>query len=118
MPKIAIDYTPAYEQGGGIGRYVRELTSALSAIDTDNSYHLFVSGAHPTQLGNLPSTNFTWHATTISPKWLARIWHRAQLPIPVELFTGQINLFHVKIFTRCSVSISIILRYLQQGNVI
>jgi glycosyltransferase involved in cell wall biosynthesis len=96
--RIAIDYTPAYEQGGGIGRYVRELTSALARTDTNNQYRLFVSGATSAQLPPAPSQNFTWRPTQISPKWFARVWHRLRLPLPVEAFTGNIDLYHATDF--------------------
>lgn len=98
MPTIAIDYTPAYEQGGGIGRYVRELTAALSRIDQESSYRLFVSGAKVNDLLQVPAPNFTWHPTSISPLWLARLWHRARLPFPVEVFTGNVDLYHATDF--------------------
>ncbi len=98
MSRIAIDYTPAYEQGGGIGRYVRELTSALSKLDTTTNYKLFVLGAHPNDLPERPNTNFVWKPTRLPPRWSARLWHRARLPIPVELFTGRVELFHATDF--------------------
>lgn len=94
---IAIDYTPAYEQGGGIGRYVRELVAALSRLDTATPYRLFVSGAKT--LPALPGANFRWTPTPLKPIWLARGWHRARIPVPVEVFTGKIDLFHATDFT-------------------
>ena len=94
--RIAIDYTPAYEQGGGIGRYVRELIAALARQPADFEYRLFVSGAG--QLLPLPGSHFQWRPTRISPRWLARIWQRAQLPLPVEAFTGAIDLYHATDF--------------------
>ncbi len=98
MYRIAIDYTAAHEQTGGIGRYVRELTAALASIDQSNAYRLFVAGASPAELPRPPASNFRWSATTITPRWLSRIWHRARLPLPVELFTGNIDLFHATDF--------------------
>lgn len=98
MPRIGIDYTPAYEQGGGIGRYVRELVSALTFIDTDTDYRLFVSGVHEQKLPQSLAENFIWKPTKISPQWFARLWHRTRLPFPVELFTGQLDLFHATDF--------------------
>lgn len=97
MAKIAIDYTPAYEQGGGIGRYVRELVAALANQDSVTHYRLFVAGAKT--LPPPPGENFTWSPTEISPRWWARIWHRAQIPFPVEFFTGRVDLFHATDFT-------------------
>jgi glycosyltransferase involved in cell wall biosynthesis len=96
---IGIDYTPAYEQGGGIGRYVRELIGALAALDTITDYRLFVAGATPDKLSLAPGNNFQWRSTRIPPKWTARLWHRAQLPIPINLFTGAIRLYHATDFT-------------------
>ncbi len=98
MRPIGIDYTPAYEQGGGIGRYVRELVIALSLIDQTTPYSLFVSGASASQLPQSIGANFHWKPTRFTPKWLARIWHRARLPLPVEFFTGSVRLFHATDF--------------------
>lgn len=98
MYRIGIDYTPAYEQGGGIGRYVRELTSALAQIDTANQYQLFVSGAKLQDLPPTLSQNFTWKPSPITPKWFARIWHRAHIPLPVEVFIGDVDLYHATDF--------------------
>lgn len=98
MKPIGIDYTPAYEQGGGIGRYVRELVTALSHVDHSTEYNLFVSGAAPSSLPTSLGSNFRWNSTRLSPKWLARIWHRFRVPVPVEVFTGPLSLFHATDF--------------------
>lgn len=98
MPRIAIDYTPAHEQGGGIGRYVRELTSALSQIDSQTIYKLFVLGAQFNDLPQPPNKNFIWKPTRFTPKWSARLWHRARLPFPIDYFTGSIDVFHATDF--------------------
>lgn len=95
--RIALDYTPAYEQGGGIGRYVRELVEALARLDDSNEYRLFVAGAR-SDLPTTPGNNFQWRPVFITPRWFARIWHRARLPLPVELFTGHIDLYHATDF--------------------
>ncbi len=94
--RVAIDYTPAYEQGGGIGRYVRELVAALARQPADLDYRLFVSGAD--QLPALPGANFTWKPTHLTPGTLARIWQRARVPLPVEFFTGSVALYHATDF--------------------
>lgn len=98
MPTIAIDYTPAYEQGGGIGRYVREMVAALALQDTETAYRLFVAGASTTRLPSPISSNFDWRPTRISPRWFARIWHRARIPLFVETFTGSVDLYHATDF--------------------
>ncbi|MEO1163919.1 MAG: glycosyltransferase family 1 protein [Chloroflexota bacterium] len=96
---IGIDYTPAYEQGAGIGRLTRDLVTALLAYDSATQYKLFVSGASHSELKFAPAPNGVWKSTRLSPTWLARIWHRTQLPVPVEAFTGQVDLYHATDFT-------------------
>ena len=98
MSQIAIDYTAAYEQGGGIGRYVRELTAALTRLDRQTDYRLFVAGATESSLPQAGAQNFSWRPTRISPRWLARMWHRAHLPIPIEMFIGVVDLYHATDF--------------------
>ncbi len=99
MTAIGIDYTAAYEQGAGIGRYVRELVRALAAQDPSTPYRLFVAGASLRQLPPVPGPNFCWRPTRVTPLWFARLWHRLQLPLPVEVFTGRVRLFHATDFT-------------------
>lgn len=99
MATIGIDYTPAYEQGGGIGRLTRELIAALAQCSSSHHYRLFVAGAARSDLPNPPGPGFSWHPTSFTPRTLARIWHRARLPVPVEAFTGRIDLFHATDFT-------------------
>ncbi len=45
-----------------------------------------------------PPANFSWTPTALTPRWLARLWHRARIPLPVECFTGRIDLFHATDF--------------------
>lgn len=98
MASVAIDYTPAYEQGGGIGRYVRELVAALALQDAETDYRLFVAGAGFADLPPAPGRNFIWKPTRITPRWFARLWHRAYLPVPVEVITGKVQLYHATDF--------------------
>lgn len=99
MHPIGIDYTAAYEQGAGIGRYVRELMRALALQDQQTPYRLFVAGAVRGSLPVVPGPNFSWHPTRITPLWFARLWHRAQVPLPVEVFIGRVALYHATDFT-------------------
>ncbi len=98
LARIGIDYTPAYEQGGGIGRYVRELVAALAWCDPETEYRLFVAGAGAKPLPPLPGPNFTWAASRLSPVWFARLWQRARLPLPVEWWVGSVALYHATDF--------------------
>lgn len=96
---IAIDYTAALKQGGGIGRYTRELVSALARLDSETPYVLFTAG----QMGDLafstPGANFVWKTARLSPDWLARLWHRAHLRLFIEGWTGPIAILHAPDFT-------------------
>jgi glycosyltransferase involved in cell wall biosynthesis len=177
--RIGIDYTPAVQQTGGIGRYVRELVRALAAIDHENRYTLFLAQGRVSvrdvwggerallvsdggeleayakgtleQAGYQVETchfvealdalerttpdlvvtpqpsddlrractergvclllalargrrvifrapNFRLRSATISNVWLARLWHRLRLPLPIETFTGPQDLFHATDF--------------------
>lgn len=96
---IAIDYTAAYEQGAGIGRLVRDLVAHLGQEDDQTVYRLFVAGAQQKQLPTLPGDNFSWRSSRISPRWFARLWHKARFYLPIQIFTGQVALFHATDFT-------------------
>ncbi|MBI5348792.1 MAG: glycosyltransferase family 4 protein [Chloroflexi bacterium] len=98
--KIGIEITAAVRQGGGIGRYVREMIRALAHGDAANRYQLFFASPHPVPfpLSPLPS-NFSTRHLPFHDIWLARLWHRAQLPINVEWITGAIDLYHAPDFT-------------------
>ncbi len=98
MPTIAIDYTPAYEQSGGIGRYVRDLVAALGRIDEQTDYRLFVAGTRGHDLSYIPGNNFVWRTTRLSPKWLAHLWYKLKLPVPAQVFFGDVELYHATDF--------------------
>ncbi|MCL4255841.1 MAG: glycosyltransferase family 4 protein [Anaerolineae bacterium] len=98
MVAIGIDYTPAYEQGAGIGRSVRGLVSALAIVDADTDYRLFIAGASNQNLPPSLAPNFRYYPSRISPKWWARIWHRAQIPYRIEYILGKIGLYHATDF--------------------
>ncbi len=95
--KIGIDITSAVTQGAGIGRYTRELVSALIELDSESSYALF-SAKQPAQLP-IPepvpkAPNVTYYEAPLGERWLYRIWYRLNLPVPVQWFTGRVDLFH------------------------
>src|SRR5688500_17625464 len=98
--RVGFDATPAVTQGAGIGRYTRELLRALAAVDTHNQYRLFyaASGAPAHPLPPLPA-NFRARRLPFHDIWLARLWHRAQVPLPANAFTGPIDVFHSPDFT-------------------
>lgn len=93
--RIGIDYTAAVWQGGGIGRYTRNLIRALAKLDMDNYYTLFVAGGwgKGDGLGPWPA-NFRVRTVPLSHRWVQILWQRLRLPLPVQAFTGTLDLFH------------------------
>mgnify|MGYP005846244415 FL=1 len=96
---IAIDYTAAVQQRAGIGRYTRELVGALlrlpEAQEAGHRYTLFAAAGGrgiPADLPSSPAVRLRF--LPLSDEWAARLWHRARLPIPVETFTGPVDLFY------------------------
>ena len=97
---IALDYTAAVHQSAGIGRYVRELTSALafSAPAEFQPLRLFVAGARGLDLPPAPP-GCVYCPSPLSERTHARLWQRLRLPLPVELWTGPAALFHATDFS-------------------
>ncbi len=108
--KIGIDVTAAITQGGGIGRYTRELAQALVAVDGDNEYHFFSAKQPPTLPVSDPIptvANAHYHPAPLDERWLYRLWYRLRLPLPVQWATGRLDLFHSPDFVLPPVSGSI-----------
>ena len=97
MVRIGIDYTAAIHQRAGIGRHVREIVAALAAAPAGHrpaaEVKLFVGAARGRELPPPPGA-FTYAPTPLSEMTLARMWHRLQIPLPVEVWTGRVALFH------------------------
>src|SRR5215207_3925081 len=104
---IGIDYTAAAWQGAGIGRYTRELIRAIVAQGHAHRYSLFyaaggIDAASPylADLRQLCAANPNLHrvAIPLSPRRLTQLWQRLRVPLPVELFTGRVDLLHAPDF--------------------
>lgn len=95
---IGIDYTAAVHQTAGIGRYSREMVRALAAAPAKFDYRLFVADANRMTRPLLPASNFAWCPTRLTERWLARLWYRLRLPLPIESWTGPLDLFHAADF--------------------
>ncbi len=91
---IGIWYTPALKQRAGIGRYTRDIVSALAKLDSPHRYTLVVSNDSP--LENLPSfpENFSVKVLPFSERWLTILWYRANLPLWIDRWAGRFDLFH------------------------
>ncbi len=100
---IAIDYNAAVRQGGGIGRFVREITQVAAAAAPQHRFSLWYAArglepANPQLLAlrelaaRLP--NITPRPIPLTERLLTIIWQRARLPLPVELIVGQVDVVH------------------------
>ncbi|MCL5960394.1 MAG: glycosyltransferase family 4 protein [Chloroflexi bacterium] len=98
--RIGIDYTAAIKQHGGIGRFVRGLIDGLADVDQDNEYVLvyFRRGEGMVNIPVPQRTNFRERQIPIPDRVMAILWHRFSLPIPVDLATGQVDVFHAPDF--------------------
>ena len=113
--RIGIDYTAAARQGGGIGRYARELVTAVlaaqaAATASAQPVHDFVMIAGVAGLGEawaaeaarLKALGARGHVTVrglqLTDDWMARIWHRLRIPLPATWITGKIDLFYAPDF--------------------
>ncbi len=90
--RIGIDYTAAVHQRAGIGRYARGLVRALAQLDRENEYLLLVAG-RPKEECTFP-VNFRLRYLPLSPHRVTILWQRLRLPLPADLFTGPLDLFH------------------------
>jgi len=93
--RVAIDYTAAIYQAAGIGRFVRCLVQALAEVDKNTEYVLVYAdpprGVEPL----LPQApNFSGRRIPLSDRVLAAMWHRLSVPLPVDLITGPVDVFH------------------------
>jgi len=94
---VTIDYTPAIRQRAGIGRYTRNLVSALAQTDRENRYTLFCRG-QGADVAGWPA-NFDVRTTPVSDRLLTAAWHKLRLPFPVERLSGKSDIFHSTDFT-------------------
>lgn len=105
--KIGIDYTAAVWQNAGIGRYTRELVRAIVAEGPTHEYRLFYaaggidrSSPYLAALRQLCAEHPFVRAMPIplSPRRATQLWQRLRLPLPVELFTGPLDIVHAPDF--------------------
>ncbi len=92
LMRVGLDYTSAVQQKAGIGRYTRGLVSGLIRFDQDNHYVLFSAGQDP-EYRYWPS-NFNLKELPIKERHLTALWQRFHVPLPVELITGLVDIYH------------------------
>lgn len=95
--RIGIDYTAAAKQGGGIGRITRGLVAGVAALDREDEFVLLAARDAPS--ATLWGPNFSERRLPLSERQMTIAWHRARLPLPVELWAGRLDVFHAPDFT-------------------
>lgn len=95
MKRIAIDYTAAVRQKAGIGRYTRALVGALAGLDRANAYTLYVprNGRALGEAEEFPP-NFRIVRGPLGERAMVTLWQRAQVPLPLELLTGAVDVVY------------------------
>lgn len=92
--RIGFDYTAGIRQEAGIGYYVRSLFDAMLAEDKENEYTLLTSG-RPTRERPFPvAPNVHGRSVLIPDRYLNLLWYRWRAPLPANLFTGNIDIYH------------------------
>jgi glycosyltransferase involved in cell wall biosynthesis len=93
--RVAIDYTAAVNQSAGIGRFVRSLVGALADLDSTTQYLLLYAAPNEAAVPRFPTAkNFSSRQVRLSQRYLDIAWHRLKLPLPVNLLTGPVDVFH------------------------
>ncbi len=106
MMKIGIDYTPGVYGASGIGRYTRGLVHALADIDREHAYTLLWAPTLARSGGELPRldraasfpANFRARRLPLNARLLTAGWQRLRLPVPVEWFSGPLDVLHAPDF--------------------
>ncbi|MGC8837049.1 MAG: glycosyltransferase family 4 protein [Anaerolineae bacterium] len=92
-----VDFTAAFHQGAGIGRYTRSLIQAALARDTVDRFTLLHARADP-EVRRRMSQALPPHARLVQvplgPRWFTLLFHRWQLPFPLTAFVGSWDLYH------------------------
>ena len=104
--RIGIDYTVGVYQGSGIGRYARGLVHALAGLDRENEYTLLWARAPAPGGGELPRLdsassfpdNVRARRLPLNNRVLTAAWQRLRLPLPIEAFSGPLDLLHAPDF--------------------
>jgi glycosyltransferase involved in cell wall biosynthesis len=97
--RIGVDYTAAVNQTAGIGRYVRSLFQAVADIDHVNQYVLVYAAPNAGRAPETPDVpNMIGRELRFRERTMNAVWHRLRLPIPVDLVTGAVDIFHAPDF--------------------
>ena len=95
-PRVAIDYTPALMQGGGIGRYTRGLVAALFEQAEREAFELRLVLARDAPVDRMPPLpdGVSLRRLPLPAVWMSRLWHRLRLPLAADRWIGGCELYH------------------------
>ena len=97
--RIGIDYTAAINQSAGIGRFVRNLFCEVIRLDPENQYVMVHAVPNPGRVAKVPDApNVVGKELRFRERTMTALWHRLQLPVPIDLLTGSLDLFHAPDF--------------------
>jgi glycosyltransferase involved in cell wall biosynthesis len=97
--RVAIDYTAALNQRAGIGRFVRNLVDSLLAVHGEDSFVLLHAALRGDERPTVPAAaHVSSRSLPLTERWMTILWQRLNLPVPVEWFSGPIDLFHAPDF--------------------
>jgi len=94
--KIAIEATAAFKQSAGVGRYTRGLILALRDLTHAHFIQLVSSSDSPEADW---ANGFKQVRYPFSERTGAWLWQRLNAPLPIETWTGKIDVFHGPNFT-------------------
>jgi len=101
--KIALDYNSALRQIAGIGRLTRELVLAFLRLGGGDELLLVYAARDlpPNHAGLAAMRALVSEYPNVRPvpiplaeRWLTIAWQRARLPLPIERWTGAVDLVH------------------------
>lgn len=94
--RVAIDYTSALMQTGGVGRYTRSLVNALIELQGEDELRLWSARIAASSRADLIKMNALPPVTSLplSERWLTAGWQRLRLPIAIDRFIGPFEVLH------------------------
>jgi glycosyltransferase involved in cell wall biosynthesis len=93
--RIAVDYTSAINQNAGIGRFVRSLIGSVVKHDTTDQFLLMHAKPNPGRTPAYPEgSHISRRVLRVNERWMNRLWHRLQVPLPANWLTGPVDIFH------------------------
>ncbi|MFV1917126.1 MAG: glycosyltransferase family 4 protein [Patescibacteria group bacterium] len=101
--KIGIDISQVV-YGTGVSTYTSNLVKNLLAMDTGNEYFLFGGSLRRKNdiydfLAELSGSNFKSKIVSVPPFLADIMWNRLHL-VPIEIFTGKLDVFHSSDWTQ------------------